>query len=305
MAHRDVRLGQLLRVHIDGVPLDLASALLPRRTWWRPALFSHLHLHARGQRYFASRGASAGAAAAKKRPPKLGRLRFEALIESLRSAVAGLRWRPSGTEWAQYYDETNYTDASFEEKKQVVTGFLDLARPGLVFDLGANRGVFSRLASDRGVLTISADVDPAAVEQNYRHVRERKERFLLPLLLDLTNPSPALGWENRERESFLQRGPADVVLALALVHHLAISNNVPLADCARFFAAAGRRLVLEFVPKEDSQVRRLLATREDIFPDYHEAGLLAGFAPFFRMEERREIAGSSRVLFLMKGVSGS
>ncbi len=131
---------------------------------------------------------------------------------------------------------------------------------------------------------ISWDIDPAAVEQNYRQVKTEKNERLLPLLLDLTNPSPAIGWANRERDSFGGRGPADLTLALAVIHHLAISNNVPLLQLADFFAEMGKWLVIEFVPKSDSQVRKLLASREDIFPDYTREGFEAAFS--------REIQGS-------------
>ena len=110
-------------------------------------------------------------------------------------------------------------------------------------------------------------MDPVAVEKNYRRVVERGERHLLPLLLDLTNPSARSGWAHEERESFADRGPADLVLALALVHHLAIAHNLPLPRIAEFFARIARALVIEFVPKADSQLQRMLATREDIFDD--------------------------------------
>lgn len=118
--------------------------------------------------------------------------------------------------------------------------------------------------------------------------------------MDLTNPSPALGWDHAERMSLLQRGPAEAVLALALVHHLAISNNVPLPKLASFFAAAGRLLIVEFVPKTDSQVRRLLSTREDIFPDYHLEGFRAAFSTAFEILREEPIAGTERALLLMR-----
>ena len=127
---------------------------------------------------------------------------------------------------------------------------------------------------------------------------------LLPLLVDLTNPSPALGWDHAERASLLQRGPADCVLALALVHHLAIGNNVPLARVAAFLARAGRSLIIEFVPKSDSQVRRLLATREDVFPGYDRAGFEAAFADLFATEAAEPIPGSERILYLMRRRDG-
>ena len=130
-------------------------------------------------------------------------------------------------------------------------------------------------------------------------VRERGESFLLPLVMDLTNPSPDLGWSCEERSSLQRRGPADLALALALVHHLAISNNVPLAYVASFFAGICRSLIIEFVPKSDSQVQRLLATREDIFPDYTKSGFEEAFSGLFEIRRAAAIEGSERILYLM------
>ena len=222
------------------------------------------------------------------------------LFRSLESAVRALDWKPAGTEWADYYDSTNYTRAAFDEKRRIIDGWLERTQPKTAWDLGANNGVFSRLASGRGIQTVAFDIDPAAVEQNYRECRSKIESNLLPLVMDLTNPSPAIGWENREREQLESRGPADLVLALALIHHLAISNNVPLERLAESFARLGRWLAIEFVPKEDSQVQRLLATREDIFPAYTVQGFEQAFALCFDIVDKMEIHGSKRTLYLMK-----
>jgi ribosomal protein L11 methylase PrmA len=169
-----------------------------------------------------------------------------------------------------------------------------------VWDLGANNGMFSRIAAATGAFTVSFDLDPVAVDENYRTVVAHGETNVLPLVMDLTNPSPAIGWENAERRSLLDRGPADMALALALIHHLAIGNNVPLDRLARFFGRVAPWLVVEFVPKSDPKVQILLATREDIFPNYTEAGFEEAFGPSFITERRELIDGSDRVLYLMR-----
>ena len=129
----------------------------------------------------------------------------------------------------------------------------------------------------------------------------RHDKNLLPLIIDLTNPSPAIGWENRERPAFLERGKYDLTFALALIHHLAISNNLPLPHLAKFFHSQSRFLVIEFVPKEDSNTKRLLATREDIFPDYTPDGFEAAFGRYFTIKEKVPLQGSRRLLYLMGG----
>jgi ribosomal protein L11 methylase PrmA len=222
------------------------------------------------------------------------------LIDSLDSSIRKLNWNPGGTEWGNYYEMTNYSEAAFEHKKQLVREWSARIKPALIWDLGANTGVFSRVAGESGAFVVSSDVDPAAVEQNYRQGKGEKTENILPLWIDLTNPSPSLGWANRERDSFRARGPADLTLALALIHHLAISNNVPLPQLADFFASLGKWLVIEFVPKSDSQVQKLLISREDIFPHYRREGFEAAFQQKFKICEAVNIQESERVLYLME-----
>ncbi len=292
MAYSHINLNQLLRVYIDGIPLDLTSALLPVRTRFRFSLLSHLHLHARSQeRHSDTQDGSA-------RQAQMGKNAFLGLIDNLQSAVRKLEWRPGKTEWGDYYQSTNYTEASHIHKKEVISRFLDQRRPGKVWDLGANTGVFSRLAADRGIPTVSFDIDPVAVEKNYLETKNGG-KLILPLLLDLSNPSPSIGWKNEERLSLLERGPTEMAFALALLHHLAISNNLPLPRIADFFHHICDSLVIEFVPKTDSQVKRLLSTREDIFPDYTQGAFEAAFSEFFQIEEAVPLTGSERTLYLM------
>ena len=291
MALTDVRLSQLLRVYIDGIPLDLASALLPGRTRLSPALLSHIHLHAKSQEHYADRAVDTSAR-------KMPRLAFLGFTDNLESAVKGLRWAPHGN-WADYYAETNYSDAALEHKRRLVDHFLRQVNPRTVWDLGANTGMFSRIAAALGAQTVSFDSDPACTEANYLECVQKRETNVLPLWLDLTNPSPAIGWQNQERMSLIERGPADAALALAVVHHLAISNNVPFGHLADFFTQSCRTLIIEFVPKGDSQVRKLLASREDVFADYAQPAFEAEFGKCFAIQKAIQIEGSERTLYLM------
>jgi hypothetical protein len=296
MALKDIRLNQLMRIYIDGVPLDLSSQLLPGSTRLNFGLAMHIHQHAAAQKRYAGKEVKLEAASS----ARFSKMALLGLVDSLEGVVKGLSWKPAGTEWAEYYDATNYSDAAFEHKRELVRKFVERVQPQSVWDLGANNGVFSRVAGDKGIFTLSCDIDPAAVEQNYRLVKEKKEENLLPLVLDLTNPSPALGWSNAERQSLEQRGPADMILALAVIHHLAISNNVPLPQLADYFARLGTWLVIEFVPKSDSQVQRLLASRKDIFTDYNQETFEAVFSETYAIHESVAIHGSERSLYLME-----
>jgi len=293
MTYRDVRLSQLLRVYIDGIPLDLASGLLPAKTKFSFGLLTHIHIHAGAQKRYSDKVVAP-------RKGGMSKPALTGLIESLEGTIKKLTWKPAGTEWGDYYENTNYTDSAFEHKKQLVKEWAVEMKPALVWDLGGNTGIFSREAASSGAFTVSFDIDPAAVEQNYRTVKTKKDQNILPLVLDLTNPSPALGWDNTERDSFGARGPVDMALALAVIHHLAISNNVPLPQLANFFAARCKWLVIEFVPKSDSQVQKLLTSREDIFPDYTREGFEAAFASHFTIRKSESVRDSERTLYLME-----
>lgn len=295
MSYRDFRLSRLLMSYIDGVPLDLASGLLPRRTHFNLALEVHLHLHAASQARWADKPLDKARLGA-----KMSRHALLGLIDNLKDCIMSLEWKAGETEWGNYYSATNYTDSAFEAKGDLVADFLRKAAPSSVWDLGANTGLFSRIASSRKIPTVAFDVDPLAVEKAYRQMRRDQETCLLPLVMDLTNPSPAMGWQHSERDSLLQRGPVDLAMALALVHHLAISNNLPFSHLVDFFAEACRWLIIEFVPKSDSQAQRLLTTREDIFNEYDQGHFETAFARCFNLEASAPVKGSERTLYLFQ-----
>jgi len=294
MSKKDVRLNQLLRIYIDGIPLDLAASLMPRSSRFKMSLYMHLFLHSKIQQSHQQDREL------KKEGRKISKLGFIGIINSLKKAVMKLEWKPEGTEWDNYYTDTNYTDESLEHKKEIVKKYMEMISPATVWDLGANNGLFSRIASEEGIPTIAFDIDPSAVEKNYLEVKHKKELNMLPLVLDLTNPSPGIGWENNERTSFVERGPVDMVLSLALIHHLAISNNVPLCKLAVFFSKLCHSLIMEFVPKTDSQTQRLLVAREDVFPGYTQEEFENEFSAHFDIIESTKVKNSQRTLYLLK-----
>ena len=297
MAKTDVRLNQLLRVYVDGVPIDLASKLLPSMSRFDWSVLAHIHLHASAQQRHAATGKNVSGR-------KLPKQRLLALIESLSSAVKKLNWDPKNTEWSNYYDETNYSDKATRCKADIVTKCLDQVKPDVVWDLGANTGEYSRIVSAKGTPVIAFDVDHGAVEQNYRACRKSGDIWSLPLLLDLSNPSANIGWANNERMSLMERAPVDTILALALIHHLAIVNNVPFTGIANFLARIGRTLIIEFVPKQDSQVQRLLSSRKDIFDSYDGESFERAFEEYFHIESKFPVVDSERTIYLMTRTAG-
>jgi ribosomal protein L11 methylase PrmA len=296
MARVDIRLGGLLRDHLDGIPLALAAKLLPGRTRFSLGLGPHIHLHARAQRTSTDeeRAAQAGE---RRREGTMSASKVATLIESLRSTIDGLHWEPTGTVWADYADNTSYDEAATAAKSAAVTAALRDAGGSCAWDLGANTGRYSRIAAAEGYRVVAMDIDEGAVERAYLAIRADSSLPITPLLADLTDPSPGLGWAGTERRSLLDRIDTDVILALALVHHLAIGANVPLPMVAALFARLAPHAVVEWVPKEDAMVQRLLASREDVFDAYTQEGFEAAFAPYFDVARRTPIEGTVRTIY--------
>jgi hypothetical protein len=304
MAKSHADAGYLLRDYIDGIPLDVASRMLPMHTRWSIGLQLHIHWHAR---MITSHRTT-------RPPPHTGRAdsqprrrelrmptnRLKAYLENLRGTIGSLQTNWRGTQWADYYEDNSYSTVAFEEKQAIVARYLKMMQPATVWDLGANTGVFSQIARELGCFTCAFDIDPVCVEHAYLEGRIAGELNFLPLRMDFTNPSPSLGWAHSERDSLASRGPADVVMALALVHHLAISNNIPLSAVADFFRQLGKALIIEFVPKHDPQVQRLLENREDIFSEYDQAAFEWAFGRHFRVREKALCGDDGRTLYLMQ-----
>jgi len=292
MSSVNVELGKLLKIYLDGIPLGLTSRLLPATTKLSLGLLFHLHFHSRNQQKYAI-----GKSDAKK---IISQTAMIGLIDSLQTTIQKLKWRLPRTEWGNYYSHTNYSRRAMTAKGLMVEKMILASKPKSVWDLGANTGRFSRLASKNGIKTLAFDLDPVAIELNYLECRRTNEKNLLPLVQDLTNPSGDIGFANQERDSLIKRGPADTVLALALIHHLAIANNLPFKLIAEFLSRCGHSLIIEFVPKEDGQVTKLLASRKDIFPNYTQKKFEADFLHYFNLKEKKVIPETKRTLYLMK-----
>lgn len=295
MSYTDIRTLQLMRTNIDGIPMDLASKLLPKKSWLNLGIATHVHLHAKTQIRYANKHQ-----ALKTRPGTISKFQLINIITNLHSTIKSLNWKIAKTEWGDYYNETNYTDKAFTHKQKLVKAIAKKIKPKQTWDLGANTGVFSITVAPYTKNVIAFDIDPLAVERNYLKLNNIKINNILPLVQDLANPSPALGWHNQERMSLIERGPVDLVLALALIHHLAISNNLPLGSIAEYLHNITADLVIEFVPKTDSQVQKMLSSREDIFEKYTQKKFEDTFGKYFHTKQKNSITDSKRILYWFK-----
>ena len=167
-------------------------------------------------------------------------------------------------------------------------------------DLGANDGEFSLHFANTDKKIIAIDEDVNCIERLYNLCKEKKITNVHPLINDLTTPTPAIGWNNDERENISSRIQSEVTLALALIHHLAIANNVPLPKILSYFHSLSPYLVIEFVAKEDAKVKELLRHRKDIFDDYKLADFKNYVKPLFEILKEQKVGNEERWLFLLK-----
>ena len=299
MAYKDISLNQLLKTNIDGIPLDLCCKLLPFKAKLNSGIFMHLVLHNK----FNKQNETNSNINIKNQ--KISKIQLEALIDSLYSTISALKFPKIKTEWGKYYTNTNYTQTSQKQKFEIVENYINQIvdsnkNISKGCDFGANDGTFSRLLSKNNISTIALDIDAQAVEKNYLQMKENREPRILPLIQDLINPSPAIGFMNKERDDINARFKCDIGMALALIHHLAISNNLPFENIAEFFSNLCHYLIIEFVPKTDSKVNILLATREDIFENYSETNFELQFSKYFNIEQKQHLYQSDRILYLLK-----
>ncbi|MFC1808542.1 SAM-dependent methyltransferase [Candidatus Omnitrophota bacterium] len=291
MAYTDIRLQQLLKVYLDGIPISLAASLLPLSSYMSISLIMHIHLHAA----FESR-----AVQSHKQPHiTMSRDSLPRLIDSLEHAIKKLRCKHHPSSFTNYYQTMHYSDDAFEHKKQIITDCLQSAQPKMVWDIGANIGLFSHIAAPHVNQVIAFDADPMCIDILYNEARKDNNTNIIPLVLDITNPSPSLGWAHVERSSLIERGPADMVFALALIHHLRITHAIPFHMLASFFRKIARTLIIEFVPDTDPMVQSLLTYRINPFDDYCRECFEAAFTDCFHIHSVHSIRDSERILYVM------
>lgn len=293
MSCRDLRLNGLFLAHPGGIPLDLASKLLPGYSWFQPGLFLNLHLQARTQfKTMRNPENTAG--------NLLNKSSLLRLIDHLESTVLKLNFRSQKSQWADYKTHESYSPESLASKQKIVSELLSLTPGSRLWDLGSNTGLFSEEAAKKADFVLAVDSDPVAGEAHWNRISKNNSKNILPLIIDIAHPSPSLGWENKDLLSLEERGPADTVMALAVLHHITITHNVPFERLANFLGRLCHSLIIEFIPKWDPKVRELLSRRVDIFPGFTTDGFEKAFLRFFKLCERRPIDGSSRILYLFR-----
>ncbi|MET7968963.1 class I SAM-dependent methyltransferase [Micromonospora sp. NPDC005305] len=298
-AHLGLDFQPFLRARIDGIEPDQMRRLFGGARRWRPGVLTHVHLHGAMQ----DRNAEASTSAVRAQLRSAGYSRELALatVRGLTKLVRKVDHRPGETHWSDYQRTCAYSVPDRQAKEQFVDRAVAATGPGRVLDLGANDGRYARIAARHADHVVAVEQDPAVVDALYRALRDEGEGRILPLVMDLADPSPGGGWRGVERAAFADRARADVVLALAVVHHLAIGRNVPLPEVLDQLVAltvTGGSLVVEFVHPDDPMARRLLANKPDgLFPDYRREVFESLLAARGRLVGRTELPSGTRTLY--------
>jgi hypothetical protein len=293
MHYSKAPLQQLQLAWPDGIPLAVIKSLLPKRTRFSLHIYLHIHLHA---------NISSKKQKDNEYAKPFSKQKLLNLISSLEILIKKLKLPDQRSIWSGYYEEASQRDSYLEEKTKIINAWIDELKPALktAADIGANEGEFSKLLAKKNILTLSADFDPFCINRLYMAIKKNGEKNIHPLVLDLSHPTPAIGVNNEERNSFLGRTNVDIVLALALIHHLVIGKNIPFNMAADFFHRTGQYLIIEFVPEQDEKVRLMLKQKTTVFTDYDQNNFESSFNLYFSIEKKEFISGSSRTLYLMK-----
>ena len=283
-----------LRAHLDGIPVQDLAGTLCLRDYLRPGVVTHVFLQRLLENRYERRAGDVGDDL---RAAGFHSELIRTNVRALRRLIERLDGSPGRSAWGNYVQEHSYTERDQAGKAGFVSKVAGSRRWRLVWDLGSNVGVYSRIAAQHADYLVAMDLDPHVVEQLYRQARREGSRSMLPLVVNLSNPSPGLGWRGRERRTLWDRGAPDLTLCLALIHHLVIAGNTPMREVVDWLGSLGTSLIIEFVRKEDPMVQRLLRNKTDQYWDYEEGHFERCLAESFEIAERRALESGHRTLY--------
>ena len=300
-AYKDISFQPWLRGSLEGIPATDLQRLMSARDLLRPGILTHVCLQARLEaRHGSVRGPAHGGPEDQR--TALRRAGFhtgliQANVGRLKKLIGGLRWQRSISPWADYEEQAPYTEAERTEKAAFVRQVVHMRRWSMVWDLGCNTGHFARIAAEGGATVVAMDSDALVVERFYQALKEEQATGILPLLGNVADPSPNRGWRNAERRSPEARGQPDLILVLALVHHLSVGASIPLREIMAWLAGFRAAVVVEFVERDDPMVRALLRRKDEPYSDYDRAGFERCWSAAFETRRRQVLASGHRTLY--------
>jgi hypothetical protein len=276
----------------EGIPASVTADLLPSKSRWRLGVWLHVLLPARVRQDSLPGG----------RKISFNKNKLLHLVANLGNTLERLNTSSvSPSTWNNYYRETIISSAYLAAKEKHFRALTD----GLLFrsalDLGANDGYFSKILAEKKVPVIAIDSDWQCINNLYQYTRQHPDKDILPLCIDIADPTPARGFDNAERASFTDRMPSDLVAALALIHHLVLGRNIPMSRIAEYFSTLTHTwLILEFIPLTDPKAKDLVRNKRNFLPAYDPSTLEEQFSRFFTIDQQLPIPGTERVLYRMR-----
>src|SRR3954451_22155982 len=296
-AVKDVPFQPWMRGSIDGITPSQMRNVMSFRDRFRRGMFTNVFLHARLEAKYADRPGEVKQEVSRVFKKEL----FVANVRKMRKLVERLSWDPPEGVWTAYGERNSYTDDDAKRKDEFVRQVATSQPWNLVWDIGANNGRYSRIAAEGAKTVVAVAAAQGPVELLYRDLKEEGNEQILTLTMNLADPSPGLGWRGLERKALPDRGKPDLVLALALVHHVAISANVPVREFLGWLASLGCSLVIEFPTREDPMVKRLLAgKRSEEHPDYELGYFEAALKEMCDVDRSERLGSGTRVLYFAR-----
>ena len=299
-AYKGVPFQPWLRGALDGITPAQARSLMSFRDRFRKGTTTHVFIHARLDQSYSKRGRTGGDIKKELKAAGFGKELIRANVRKVRKAVEAADWSPPASVWTAYRGDNTYEDADNQAKAAFIKGVAGQREWNLAWDLGANDGHYSRILAEHARTVLALDLDPSTVELLYRDLKAEGNEQILPLVMNLTDPSPGLGWRGLERKSFTDRGKPDLILALALLHHVSITGNVPVRQFVDWLASLGSSVVIEFMTREDPMVKRLLAAKRVDHEDYERGFFEQVVSESFEIERSEELPSGSRILYALR-----
>ena len=293
-AYRNVAFHPWLRGCLEGIGAEECRSLLSLRDYLRPGVLADVYLHAKAQARYQ---ATARDVKRDLRAVGFGAQLIKKNVARLRRIVERLRWSPRRSTWSHYEHEHTYETDDLGAKADFVHRVLAPRRWSLVWDLGCNIGTYARLASEHADYVLALDADHVVIDRLYHALAAERGTTILPLVGDVADPSPGLGWRGLERRPLADRGSPDLILCLALIHHLVIGRNIPLGELIAWLAGSGADLVIEFVGRADPMVERLLRHRDSQELDYSRAAIEAALRQHYASLTEETLASGTRTLY--------
>jgi SAM-dependent methyltransferase len=293
-AYKGIHFQPLMRSSIDGINVQTAAKLFGFRDRFRAGVLTHVWLQAKlDSRY----GNTQQNVRSDLKKAGFNQAMILANVRKLGKLIGKLSWDGEGSEWGGYEEFHNYSESDHQLKESFISDSVANSKADVVWDIGCNTGQFSKLAAQHASCVLAMDLDHFAVERLYRETRETGKKNILPLVQNITDPSPNWGWRNRERVDLKTRIRPDLVLCLALIHHVVISANVPMEEFVSWLAELSDQLVIEYVSRSDDKVKALLRNKEDRYSDYSREELENNLGKYFRVVSQQKMESGNRHLY--------